>query len=127
MARGTFVMRDGKLVPKHLAQPLQTRGPRSGLPRPYVISDGIEMRHPVTGEVYTSKAKFREETRARGLTEVGNEAFPEKKVDDPVNVEKDVKDAYDFLEQGGSVGEALSTCPVEGSTPVRVYDAPLSE
>lgn len=45
--------------------------PSSGL---FVISDTMDlMRHPVNGRYYDSKSKFRDETRARGCIEVGNE------------------------------------------------------
>lgn len=129
MARGTFVMRDGKLVPKHLAPPLQKRGPMSSLPRPYVISDGIEMIHPVTGEMMTSKAKFREETRARGLTEIGNEPLSMKAPDEPTlqEIGEAVKDAYEYVEGGNYVPDAPSASQMTEKLGITVADAPLSE
>ena len=40
----------------------------------YVISDTMEpTKHMATGEYFTSKAKFREQTRRSGCVEVGNE------------------------------------------------------
>lgn len=40
----------------------------------YVISDTMEpTKHMATGEYFTSKAKFREQTRRSGCIEVGNE------------------------------------------------------
>ena len=40
----------------------------------YVISDTMELtKHMATGEYYTSKSKFREQTRRSGCIEVGNE------------------------------------------------------
>lgn len=40
----------------------------------YVISDNMEpTKHMATGEYFTSKAKFREQTRRSGCIEVGNE------------------------------------------------------
>jgi hypothetical protein len=52
----------------------------------YVISDTMEpTKHMATGEYYTSKHKFREQTRRSGCIEVGNETNfmlkPRKKVD----------------------------------------------
>ena len=42
----------------------------------YVISDTMDlMVHPSNGKYYDSKSRFRAETRARGLTEVGNETI----------------------------------------------------
>lgn len=68
MMRETYVLRDGKLVPKHLAAPRNAVS--SG---PQVIGDTIEMWSPMDGKHYTSKSKYRAEVRARGLTEVGTE------------------------------------------------------
>jgi hypothetical protein len=40
----------------------------------YVISDTMDLtKHMATGEYYTSKSKFREQTRRSGCIEVGNE------------------------------------------------------
>lgn len=65
--RGTYVMRNGRLVRKERAVPK----PGSGL---YVISDTMpDMRHPATGKVMNSKSQFRAITRAAGCVEVGNE------------------------------------------------------
>jgi hypothetical protein len=64
----TYVYRNGELVEKHLA------APRAGEGVAYVISDEMpETRHMADGKMYTSKAKFREATRATGCIEVGNE------------------------------------------------------
>lgn len=108
MARGTWVMRDGKLVPKHLAPPLTPKGERSALPIPYVISDNLGgihgLVHPSTGQRYDSKARFRAETEARGLTEVGNESFPVNKGpserEQREEVGRAIADTYDALEAG---------------------------
>jgi len=69
MTRETYVMRNGELVPKHLA------GPRNeGSNAPHIISDSLpDMIHPITGKPMDSKSKFREVTRANGCVEVGNE------------------------------------------------------
>ena len=48
---------------------------RSGLPRPYVISDTMDPVEQVDGKFYTSKREFRAVGRANGLIEVGNEKF----------------------------------------------------
>lgn len=56
------------MVPADLAQP------RSTDPHFYVISDEMEpTRHMATGEMMTSKAKFRQRTKAAGCVEVGSE------------------------------------------------------
>jgi hypothetical protein len=107
-------MRDGKLVPKHLARPLHEIKARSSLPRPNVIGDsigGIEgLVNPSDGRRYTSKAQMRAENRARGLTEVGNESFPERKAPSEAQiaaeVAADVAMAYDALANGATVQDA---------------------
>ena len=54
----------------------QITPPSSGV---FVISDVMDATlHPVTGKMYDSKSRFRAETRARGLTEVGNEKIPDR-------------------------------------------------
>lgn len=40
----------------------------------HVISDNLDyVKHMANGKIYTSKKKFRDETKARGCIEVGNE------------------------------------------------------
>lgn len=66
----TYVLRDGKLVEKHLVAPRYLSSSA-----PSVISDTItETKHMGTGRVFTSKAKFRAETKAIGAVEVGNDS-----------------------------------------------------
>jgi hypothetical protein len=61
----TYVMRKGRLVRKERSEPL---------PGVFVISDEMApTRHMADGKHYTSKAKFRQATRAAGCVEVGNE------------------------------------------------------
>lgn len=68
--RDTFVMRNGRLVAKRFAPPLV----QSTDARVYVIGDVMEpIKHPGSGRVYDSKARFRADTRALGLVEVGND------------------------------------------------------
>lgn len=93
MSRGTFVLRNGTLVPKDEAEPLRSRGPASGLARPYVIGDGMELRSMHDGQFYTSKAKYRAELRANGLTEIGNEKIGARRGPDlkPGGVKDDIR------------------------------------
>lgn len=97
MIRGTFVIRDGKLVPKHEAPPLVCVTARSGLPRPYIQSDTCEFVSMASGETVTSKAKYRDDLRARGLVEVGNESFNAAPTYEPEAVDKTISDAWDQL------------------------------
>ena len=67
MPRQTYVMRDGKLVPKHLAAPLPGRGMNHGaMPdiEPFVTTDGVEI---------TGRAGLREYQRRTGLEQIGND------------------------------------------------------
>jgi hypothetical protein len=66
----TFVYRNGKLVDKRKAAPKE--GSRDQAT--YVISDEMApTRHMADCKMYTSKAKFRQATRAHGCVEVGTE------------------------------------------------------
>lgn len=76
----TYVLRNGELVPKHLApmDPVESR--------PYVISDAMEpLHHPITGQVMDSKAAFRRVTRQHGCEEVGNDKWPDRRPVEPPN------------------------------------------
>jgi hypothetical protein len=66
----TYVYRDGKIVDKRVAQAKDSANGNAS----FVISDEMaETRHMADGKMYTSKAKFREATRAAGCIEVGTE------------------------------------------------------
>ena len=55
----------------------------------YVISDEMDpTRHMADGNYYTSKAKFREATRAAGCVEVGNEVSTVLKPRSPVPLDR---------------------------------------
>jgi hypothetical protein len=81
----TFVYRNGKLVDKNRAPP---KG-YSNAKLLGVISDIMpETKHMADGQVYTSKAKFREATRAAGCIEVGNETATLLKPRAPVTLDR---------------------------------------
>jgi hypothetical protein len=84
MARtGTWVYRNGKLVPKHKATPRIARHGNG----PNVISDslGTHLRHMGTGEMLDSKSAFRAADKACGAVCVGNEstAKPRRYIEPP--------------------------------------------
>lgn len=88
----TYVMRDGRLVEKHLAAPL------SADPRVHVIGDVMPaMRHPITGALMDSKSEFRKVTRAHGCIEVGNDTFAPRKPIKNSPVAPDIGRAWDEL------------------------------
>lgn len=66
MARETYVLRGGKLVPKREAPP--------AVDAPYVLRDAFNdpLWHPATGQLIASKSEFRRATRAAGCEEVGD-------------------------------------------------------
>jgi hypothetical protein len=65
-----YLIRNGELVEKHLAEPLVVKNAAPG-----VISDIMpETRHMASGKYHTSKSKFRAETKAYGCVEVGNDS-----------------------------------------------------
>lgn len=67
MSRETFVWRDGKCVPKHLAAPLSA-------PRHYVIPDSMDaIKSMADGKMYESKSDYYASVKARGFEIVGNE------------------------------------------------------
>ena len=75
MIRDTFVMRNGRLVPKRLAAPLVSANQSVS-----VISDTMAATwHPADGKHYDSKSKFRSVTRAHGCVEIGTEKFAPRK------------------------------------------------
>lgn len=125
MARASYVMRDGRLVPKSEARPLSPRGPRSGLPRPHVISDSMPdgldgLINPSDGKWYTSKAAMRAANRALGLTEVGDQDFPAPPVRSEAEIKAeiaaDVCQAYDALEAGADFMPAKTNDADDGGT-----------
>lgn len=66
MTRSTWVYRDGKMVKRPLA-----RNHSGGV---MIISDALpDLVHPADGKRYSSKSRFRAETKAHGLVEFGNE------------------------------------------------------
>lgn len=106
MARETYVMRDGKLVPKSQAVPLLPPAKRSSLPMPYFVRDEIPPTfHPATGQVMTSLSEFRKVTKASGCVEVGNEKLPSYAPPPVESMEKTVAEAWEYVEQGGMVNE----------------------
>lgn len=66
---------------------------RDWLPQPpkkyrnlHIIGDECELKSHADGKVYTSKARYREALRARGMIEIGNERLPPPKFK-PTSVE----------------------------------------
>ena len=91
-----YVHRNGRLVDKATAPPLVSAA--SG---PQVIGDDMRpMRHPSNGRVYDSKSRFRAETRARGLHEIGNDRLPPRRDIDMPPVAADIRRAIQELGGG---------------------------
>ena len=99
MSRGVWVMRDGELIPKHLAPPLH---PKHGVSA-YVIGDTMDhTMNPVNGRHYDSKSAYYKAVRAAGCEIIGNEnpangVGQRPEMPDPG---EDVKMAIEKLESG---------------------------
>lgn len=98
MSRGVFVLRDGKLVPKHLARPLHQKTESH-----YVISDGMEpAKNHADGRVYDSKRAFSKATRRAGCVEVGNEVMKKADTDySPPGLPQDIMRAMEEINNRG--------------------------
>ncbi len=93
----TYVLRDGKLVEKHLAAPKGANYVRG------VISDSIpDMVHPANGKRYSSKSTFRKVTKDHGYVEVGTEKQADRRAEhlNRQNFSRDVSEAIRKLNDG---------------------------
>lgn len=104
---------DGKwqCVEESKSQPGQLAQEPQGPEAPHVIPDDMPpTQHPCDQQFYTSKAKFRDVTRAHGKVEVGNEydAFMGMKpTHEKRPVSESIKDSLQFHQalEGKSEGE----------------------
>lgn len=98
MSRRVYVMRNGRMVDK---ADLAPRGAQGG-PReaPAVIRDGLDdLRHPATGEIVDSKARFRQITRNAGCEEVGTSEM-KRGAPPPISARDDVGRALQMVKEG---------------------------
>jgi len=94
MERGVWVIRDGKLIPRHLAPPLN----RKFADGPFVISDCMDsLVNHADGRRYDSKRAFEKAVRRAGCEIVGNETQRSRPVEMP-DPAQDVKQAFDAIE-----------------------------
>lgn len=90
--RTTFVIRDGQLVEKRYAAPVNAS--------PYVISDGMDATlNMANGQTYDSKRAYQKAVRAAGCEIVGNDPsisqpHRHQEMSDP---SRDVRQAYEQL------------------------------
>jgi hypothetical protein len=61
----------------------------------YIPDEMAPAKHPCNGKIYTSKKQFRDETRARGCIEVGNET----KIEPRKRIEPDRKERREHIER----------------------------
>ena len=74
----TFVRRNGKIIPKDQAEALPWHTA--------VISDTMPaLRHMGTGRIVDSKSKFRQDTKASGCVEIGNDPIKSR---NPIRLDK---------------------------------------
>ena len=108
MIRGTWVYRDGELVPKHLAEPL-SKGflQRSdSITAPMLNRDNVDaFKSMADGRMYDSKASYRASLKTHGVREIGNDIEGHLKDVEASNPQKpkahaDVIKAYQKVKQG---------------------------
>lgn len=91
MARGLWVWRNGKLIPK---------GETEVEVRTTIINDEMPSTvHPATGQRFTSKKRFREMTRAAGCVEVGDQKFEAPKPTEISGVKESLIASWDQLSE----------------------------
>ena|SRR5271166_1404912 len=104
--RGTFVYRNGEMVPKHLAEPIHLGflSRSATVAAPMLNLDTIEMRSMADGKVYTSKSHYRASLKAHGYREVGTEVaahVAEAAAERPrPALQPDLVEAYHKVKQG---------------------------
>ncbi len=73
---------------------------RSSLPKPYVISDTMDLLlHPVDSQYYDSKSHFRTVTERSGNIEMGNDVQEDRREYDLITP-AEVAEAKQMVEQG---------------------------
>ena len=87
MPRETYVLRDGQLVPKHLAKPLPGKSM-------HVMSDIDPFVSPIDNQVIGGRRQKREHMKFHGVIDVGNDMGTQKKRDIPPGLKQDIADAY---------------------------------
>lgn len=108
--RGTWVFRNGEMIPKHLANQQEykhRRRVRSDLSAPSIRRDGMtEFVSTVDGKtVIDSKSKWEKHVKAAGCDIVGNDAPPaaDRFVGSKAHassIKKDIVEAFEKSEQG---------------------------
>ena len=84
MARETYVLRNGELVPKSEAAPVR------GM---HYISDIMEPTwHPASGRKFDSKKRFREETKAHRCIEIGDAPLVPRKFKPQIDKRQRIED-----------------------------------
>ena len=99
---GRFVVRHGRLVPKHSINNIDDIDPkRSDLASPMLAPRFPEHRNMATGEWVTDRRKHREILKDNNLDEIGSEHVTGEKPDaDMSDIKKDIKETMEQYEQG---------------------------
>jgi hypothetical protein len=106
MPRASYVVRDGHLIPKHLAHRQhwqKKKEKRADLPAPYVMSDIKEFQSPIDGQQITTRSQLRQHLKDHGCIEIGNERIKSPQRDEKAEREeiaKDIKDAIEMVRAG---------------------------
>lgn len=84
-----YVIRDGELVPKHLAEPVNA---------PYIRTDGMEpTRNMADGKMYDSRSAYERAVKAAGCEIIGNDQNSPSRGHEPRGVERDIARAIEQL------------------------------
>lgn len=95
MIRGVWVVRNGQMVPKHLAPPLNHKYADA----PMVISDCMDSTvNHADGRRYDSKRAYEKAVRRAGCEIVGNEKMPSLAPPQMSDPSEDIKNAIDQIE-----------------------------
>lgn len=95
MERGVWVVRNGQLIPRHLATPLHAQFGTA----PGVITDsmGSTLNH-ADGKRYDSKRAYEKAVRRAGCEIVGNEKQPERRLTPMSDPSDTIKQAIEQIE-----------------------------
>jgi hypothetical protein len=85
MPRETYVIRDGQLVPKHLAKPLPGKSWN-------IMSDIEPFVSPIDNQVVGGRRQKREHMKLHGVIDVGNDMGSQKARDIPPGLKQTVAD-----------------------------------
>lgn len=108
MAKGNYVFKDGKFIPKSEVQTEKKHF------HSVIVDEIAPTEHPKTGQIITSKKKFRKISQSYGLEECYGEDekyWQKETVDEEKDIQEDVEKSIAQLSYGeGLTDEARELC-----------------